>query len=109
MTPFELIRNALFAGIGVQERVKEFLDELVKKGQLSESQGAKLLKEWSEKAEKTSEEITNTISDIVTKTLEKMNLPTREDVEELNKKIKTLSARIKKLEEALQKTEVEKE
>jgi polyhydroxyalkanoate synthesis regulator phasin len=109
MTPFELIRNALFAGIGVQERVKEFLDELVKKGQLSESQGAKLLKEWSERAEKTSEEITNTISDIVTKTLEKMNLPTREDVEELNKKIKTLSARIKKLEEALQKTEAEKE
>ncbi len=109
MTPFELIRNALFAGIGVQERVKEFLDELVKKGQLSESQGAKLLKEWSERAEKTSEEITNTISDIVTRTLEKMNLPTREDVEELNKKIKTLSARIKKLEETLQKTEAEKE
>ncbi len=105
MTPFEIIKGALFAGIGVQEKVKEYLDELVKKGQLSESQGAKLLKEWTERAEKTSEEMNKVIADMVHKTLEKMNLPTKEDIEELNKKIKTLSQRVKKLEESMQAKE----
>ena len=55
MTFFDVIRNAMLAGLGIQEMVKEFLDDLVKKGELSESQGAKLLKEWTEKAGKTSD------------------------------------------------------
>ena len=42
----------MLAGFGVQEKVKEFVDDLVKKGELSESQGAKLVKEWSEKVRK---------------------------------------------------------
>lgn len=98
MTFFEIVRNAMMAGFGVQEKVKEFIDELVKKGELSESQGAKLVKEWAETAGKTSEQITKSLSDIITKTMEKMNLPTRDDMEKINKKVQALSARVKKLE-----------
>lgn len=98
MTFFEAVRNALLAGFGVQEKLKEFIDELVKKGEISESQGAKLVKEWSEKADKTSDQFSKSLSDIVNKTMEKMNLPTKEDIEKLNKKVQTLSARVKKLE-----------
>ncbi len=105
MTIFEIVRNALLAGFGVQERVKELVEELVKKGELSESQGAKLVREWSEKAEKSSDELSRSISDILTKSLEKMNLPTREDIEAINKKIKALSARVKKLEAMVEKAE----
>ncbi len=103
MTIFEIIRNAMLAGFGAQEKVKEFVDELVKKGELSESQGAKLVKEWAEKAEKGSEDITKTLSDVVARTLEKMNLPTKEDIEALDKKLKALSTRVKKIEEAISK------
>ena len=105
MTIFDIVRNTLLAGFGVQEKVKELTEELVKKGELSESQGAKLVKEWSEKAEKSSDELTKSIADILTKTLEKMNLPTKEDFESMNKKIKALSARVKKLEDAIEKSE----
>lgn len=98
MTIFDAVRNALLAGFGVQEKVKEFIDDLVKKGELSESQAAKLVKEWSEKADKTSDQLSKSLSDLVNKTMEKMNLPTREDIEKLNKKVQTLSARVKKLE-----------
>lgn len=105
MTIVDIIRSALLAGFGVQERVKEFIDELVKKGELSESQGAKLVKEWTEKAEKSSDELSKSISDVLNKTLEKMNLPTRDDLDDLNKKIKAISTRLKKLEEALGKSE----
>lgn len=98
MTFFETVRNALLAGFGMQQKVKEFIDELVKKGELSESQGAKLIKEWSEKAGKSTEGFTKNLSEILTKTLEKMNLPTKDDIEKLNKKIQALSNRVKKLE-----------
>lgn len=98
MTLFETVRNAMLAGLGMQEKVREFVDELVKKGELSESQGAKLVKEWSEKAEKGTEGLTKNFSEILTRTLDKMNLPTKDDIEKLNKKIQYLSGRIKKLE-----------
>ncbi len=98
MTFFDAVRNALLAGFGVQEKVSEFINELVRKGELSESQGAKLVREWSEKADKSTEQISKNLSEIVTKTMEKIAVPTRDDLEKLNKKIQTLSARVKKLE-----------
>ena len=98
MTLFETVRNAMLAGLGMQQKVSEFVDELVKKGGLSESQGAKLIKEWSEKAEKGTEGLTKNFSEILTKTLDKMNLPTKDDIEKLNKKVQALSGRVKKLE-----------
>lgn len=107
MTVFDVVRNALLAGFGVQEKVKEFIDELVKKGELSESQGAKLVKEWTEKADKSTSDLSKGISELVTKTLEKMNIPTKDDMEKLNKKIQSLSARVKKLEGAEGESESE--
>lgn len=107
MTIFDVVKNALLAGFGVQEKVKEFIDELVKKGELSESQGAKLVKEWTEKADKSTSDLGKSISELVTKTLEKMNIPTKDDMEKLNKKIQSLSLRVKKLEGTSEESETE--
>jgi polyhydroxyalkanoate synthesis regulator phasin len=100
MALFKTLQKALMAGLGMQEKVKEFIEELVKKGELSKTQGAKLIKEWSKKAGKTKEEFDKNITDLVKKALEKINIPTRSDIEELNKKVKSLSARVKKLEKS---------
>lgn len=105
MTVFESIRKTLLAGIGVPEKVKELVDELVKKGELSKSQGAKLVKEWSDKMSKSGEELSKKPTEIMHKTLEKINIATKDDVEKLNRKILSLSARLKKLEEAAAKKE----
>jgi polyhydroxyalkanoate synthesis regulator phasin len=99
MTFFESIRRALVAGLGVPEKVKELVDELVKKGELSESQGAKLVKEWSDKFTKSGDELGKSITALINKTLEKMDIPTKNDIEKLNKRLHTLSTRMKKLEE----------
>jgi polyhydroxyalkanoate synthesis regulator phasin len=88
------------AGLGVPEKINEVVDELVKKGELSESQGAKLVRECSEKVSRTGDEINRTVSDLIEKALEKMNIPTRDDVDKLNKKITALSSKIKKLEQS---------
>lgn len=106
MTVFDVVRNAVLAGFGVQEKVREFVDDLVKKGELSESQGAKLVREWAEKADKGSTDVGKVLSEAGSKTLEKMNIASREDLEKLNKKIHALAARVKKLEDA--EGEVEK-
>ncbi len=98
MTIFDAVRNAILAGFGVQEKVREFIDELVKKGELSESQGAKLVKEWSEKADKGTTDLNKNFAELMSKTLEKMNIPTKEEFDRLDKKVQTLSARVRKLE-----------
>ncbi len=98
MTLFDVVRNALLAGFGVQEKVAELVNELVKKGELSESQGAKLVKEWAEKADKNTEQLGKSLSELISKTLDKMALPSRDDIEKLNNKVQALSARLKKLE-----------
>ena len=98
MTIFDVIRNAMLAGFGVQEKVKEFVDDLVKKGELSESQGAKLVKEWSEKVEKNTEDIGKNLTDVVSKTLEKMNLSTKDDITRINEKIDAIAERLAKIE-----------
>ena len=98
MALFDIIKNAMLAGYGVQEKVKEFVDELVKKGELSESQGVKLVKEWSEKAEKNTEDISSSLNDLLKKAVERMKIPSQEDIDSLKEKISELSARVKKLE-----------
>lgn len=98
MTFFDAVRNALLAGFGVQEKVSEFISDLVKKGELSESQAARLVKEWTDKADKSSEQLSKNLSDIVSKAMERMTIPSKDDLEKLNKKIQALSARVRKLE-----------
>ncbi len=99
MALFDVIRNAMLAGFGVQEKVREFIDDLVKKGELSESQGAKLVKEWSDKFEKNTTDISKSVNEVVTKALEKMNLPTKDDIQKVNEKIDSLASRVAKIEE----------
>ena len=96
---FESVKKALLAGIGVPEKLREVIDELVSKGELSESQGASLIKEWTEKAEQGSSEIQKTVTDAVTKALEKIPLTRKEDLESLRKDVESLAERLKALEE----------
>jgi polyhydroxyalkanoate synthesis regulator phasin len=100
MTINEIVHKALMLGIGVPEKMKELVDELVQKGELSESQAAKIVKECSEKVTKTGDDFSKIMSEFIDKALEKMNIPERDEVEKLNKKITALTARVKKLEES---------
>jgi polyhydroxyalkanoate synthesis regulator phasin len=95
----EILHKALMAGIGVPEKLKELVEELVEKGELSKSEGAKLVKECSEKVGKTGEDLNKGMTELINKTFEKMNIPTRDEVNKLNKKVTALSSRLKKLED----------
>ncbi len=98
MSFFEIMQKALMAGLGMQEKLKEFIDELVKKGELSKTQGAKLIKEWSDKAGASKKEFDKDIKEFLSKAVEKINIPTKDEVSQLKKEVQTLSKRLKKLE-----------
>jgi len=98
MSIFDVVRKALFAGLGAQEKVKELVEELVKKGELNKSQGANIVKAWTEKAGKRREDLSKSLSELISKTLEKINLPTKDDIEKLNKKIESLSKKLERME-----------
>ncbi|WP_420266054.1 phasin family protein [Candidatus Magnetominusculus dajiuhuensis] len=91
---FDMIRNTIMAALGAQETLKEFIDGLVEKGQLSESQGKSMIDEWSEKITNAGSGINANISEIIDLALSKMNLATKDDIEKLNKKIAALAQRL---------------
>lgn len=96
----EILHKALMAGIGLPEKLKELVDDLVEKGELSESEGARLVKECSDKVSKSGDELNKGMAELINKTLEKMNIPTSAEVDKLSKKITALSSRLKKLEDS---------
>jgi polyhydroxyalkanoate synthesis regulator phasin len=94
----ELMKKAMLAGLGAQEKAKEFVDELVKAGELSKGEGANLVKEWVSKAEESRKDMDQKIKDAMAAAFEKMNIPSRDDLANLEKKIQGISARLSKLE-----------
>ena len=94
----EIIKKAMLVGLGAQEKAKEFVEELVKAGELSKSEASTLVKEWTSKAEESTKEFDKRVKETVANVLEKLNIPSREDMEKLEKKVQALNARLKKLE-----------
>lgn len=105
---YDIVRKSLLAGLGVQEKVKELVDDLVKKGELNEREGAKLVKEFMDKAKSSRSEFDKKLSEGVAMGYEKANIATRDDLEKLTKKVQQLTLRVKKLENEVH-TEVKEE
>ncbi|MBI4825779.1 MAG: phasin family protein [Nitrospirae bacterium] len=103
MSLSDIFQKTFMAGLGMQEKFKEFVDELIDKGELSEAQGKKLFDEWSIKAGKTKEDFEKNITDLINKSLDTVNIPKKSEVEELNKKLQALSKKVDKLERSLDK------
>lgn len=95
MAVFDIAKKALLAGLGVQESVRNFVDDLVKKGELNDAEAAKLLKEWMNKVEESARDLEQKVNERVNKTLGLMNLPSRDDITRLEKQIEGLSKLLK--------------
>lgn len=98
MTVSDILKRALLAGLGAQEKVKEFVDDLVKAGELSKGEAASLVKEWASKAEESTKDVDKRIKDAIGGAFEKLNIPSRDDFEKLEKKLQNISTRLRKLE-----------
>ncbi len=98
----EFMKKAALIGVGLValtgEKIEEAVKEIVKKGELSEKDGKELVSELVEKSKQVRKEWGERVDKMVTDRLQKLNIPTCKEIDELKE-------RIGKLEQLLEKKE----
>ena len=72
------------------EKVKELMDELVTKGELSEKEARQALEEWKEKSKQTKKEWEEKIEGTIVGIMKRMNIPSRKEVDDLEERLARL-------------------
>ncbi|MBP7691646.1 MAG: phasin family protein [Anaerolineales bacterium] len=98
---FDAARKVLLAGIGAvalaQDEAEDFVNRLVERGEIAEKDARKLMKEVTEKRTKRAEkELDKRVEEL----LERLNVPSKGDIEQLTHKINTLTHKIDELKKA---------
>jgi len=87
----DFIRKSMLVGMGLatvtREKIEQTIDELIKKGEMSEKEGKEAIDELVEKSKEVKKELTDKIENIVSDTLKKLNIPSREEFQELKDKV----------------------
>jgi poly(hydroxyalkanoate) granule-associated protein len=100
----ESLRRVLLASIGVValtiEEMGELVDKLVERGEIAEQEGKKLVSEIKEKRIKKTGEAEDVASTRMREMMDKMDIPTKSDIDALSAKIATLSKKVDELKKA---------
>ncbi|MCK4422002.1 phasin family protein [candidate division WOR-3 bacterium] len=90
-----MIERMLLAGAGVialtKEKAEKIVDDLVKKGEIAKKDQPKFVKKLLERGKDTRVEIEAIIEKTMTNVLNKLNIPTKTDIDALMKKIDHLA------------------
>ena len=91
---FDLIKKGVLLGLGAlavsKEKVEEVVDELIKKGELAKDERSKAIQDFLKKAEDQERILIAKINTEVDKAIKKLGIPTKQDLERLEKKIDEL-------------------
>jgi poly(hydroxyalkanoate) granule-associated protein len=91
------MKKMMLFGVGLaaltREKTEEFVKELVKKGELSEKEGKQLINDLVEKSKKVTRDLEVKMEEMVTATLQRLNIPTRKEMDELKERIAKLEKR----------------
>jgi poly(hydroxyalkanoate) granule-associated protein len=101
---YEGVRKLVLASIGAvataQEELENLISKLVERGELAEIEGKKLLNELKEKRKKRTTKAEEAINKQVEDLMTSMNVPTKDDIDALGKKINDLSKKVDELKKA---------
>lgn len=90
----DLLKKVMLAGLGAfaitREKAEEIVDELIKKGELTEDKRLKTVQDLLDKAREQEDALNAKVAATVKNVLEKLDLPTRKDIARLEKKIDQL-------------------
>jgi len=93
---FDLVRKSMLAGIGLAlktwDEVEDLVNDLQKKGEMSEAEGRKFLDEVQKKYEQTQEKLEKRVEQTVKDFLKKTSLVTSDELKELKKEIRELKS-----------------
>ncbi|WP_322510570.1 phasin family protein [Chloroflexus sp.] len=112
---FEVVRKLMLAGIGAfalsREEAEAFLNRLVERGELAQKDAQKLFEEAAERfrkaalpqADQVQTNLNNLTAQVETsfeQFLNRLNIPSKRDIDELSAKIAQLAARVEELRRA---------
>lgn len=91
---FDLLKKTILTGIGIASMTKDKIEELGKKiskeSKLTEEEGKRMVNDLLKQSEKAREDLENQVQKLVKIALDKLDIPTREDLNRLEKRIKKL-------------------
>jgi len=94
-------RRVLMAGIGAvnlaQEEMDDFVKKLVERGEIADKDGRKLISDLRKRRSEKAKEVEESLERRIEGLLDRMNIPTKRDVEELSAKITVLAEKVDKL------------
>jgi poly(hydroxyalkanoate) granule-associated protein len=100
----EATRKVLLAGIGAvalaQEEIESFVNKLVERGEIAEQDGRKLVRDVMEKRKKETKKAEDELEKRMEELLDRMNVPTKSDIEALSAKITALTKKVDELKNA---------
>jgi len=98
---FESTRKVVLASVGAvglaQDELENFMNRLVKRGEVAEKDARKLLKEAGEKRRKNARGFDKRVEKQMDRAMDWMNIPSKQDIEELSDKITELTAKVEEL------------
>jgi polyhydroxyalkanoate synthesis regulator phasin len=94
----EATRKVLLAGIGAvalaQEEIESFVSKLVERGEIAEKDGRKLVRDVMERRKKETQKAEDQLEKRMEDLLDRMNVPTKSDIEALSAKITALTKKV---------------
>jgi poly(hydroxyalkanoate) granule-associated protein len=100
--PFlDATRKVLLASIGVmalaQDEIEDFVGKLIDRGEIAERDGRQLVREIVDRRKIEAKEAEDEAARRVQQFLDKLNVPTKDDINLLNEKLNLLSMKIEEL------------
>ena len=97
----EIARKVLLASIGAmaltQDEIEKFINKLIERGEIAEKDGRKLIQEVVDRRKKKAEEAKSQAGKHLEEILERINIPSKADIEALSEKIAELTRKIEEL------------
>ena len=95
---YDVVRRMMLAGIGAialkHDELEEFVDKLVERGEIAKKDGEELMKEMRERHQKYHHGEESHAHKRVTEIMERFSVPTKNDFDDLNKKLADLEKKI---------------
>ncbi|WP_338469403.1 phasin family protein [Niallia sp. XMNu-256] len=86
----------LGAAVITKEQVEKTVDSLVKKGEVSANESKELVNQWLEKGEQAKQEIDDIVKTRVNQVLANLDIVTKEEYQELERRIEALETQLNK-------------
>jgi poly(hydroxyalkanoate) granule-associated protein len=107
-TFIELVRKILLAGVGAvamsRDETEQFVNKLVERGELAQKDAEKLLRDVQSRlrqgrpdVQEQAEKVTTRAQQGMEEFLNRLNIPSKRDIEDLSAKIAQLAARVEEL------------